>query len=108
MFTAGMDLNNLLGLHPQIEEQNFKLWLTSDLLLRRIVHAGAIQDTARAVEHIRARTRRYVQTPSFRRALDIMDQRHYCIIAGTPGIGKTTLAEVLLVHYVDRPEFYAR
>lgn len=69
------DLNNLLGRHPNIEEQNFKLWLTSELVLRRILHAGAIQDTARAVEHMRARTRRYVQNPSFRRALDILDQR---------------------------------
>jgi hypothetical protein len=99
------DLNNLLGLYPTIEEQNFKLWLTSDVVLRRIIHAGAIQDTERAVERMRVRTRRYVQNPSFRRALDILEKRHYCIIAGIPGIGKTTLAEVLLVHYTDRHDF---
>lgn len=99
------DLNNLLTLHPRIEEQNFKLWLTSDVVLQRIVRAGMLQDTARAVENMRTRTRRYVQNPSFRRALDILEQRHYCVIAGIPGIGKTTLAEVLLVHYVDRHDF---
>jgi hypothetical protein len=99
------DLNNLLGRNPHIEEQHFKLWLTSELVLRRIVQAGAIQDTARAVDRMRLRTRRYVHNPSFRRALDILEKRHFCIIAGIPGIGKTTLAEVLLVHYVDRHDF---
>jgi hypothetical protein len=49
------DLNNLLTLHPRIEEQNFKLWLTSDVVLQRIVRAAMLQDTARAVEHMRTR-----------------------------------------------------
>jgi hypothetical protein len=99
------DLNNLLGHHRTIEEQHFKLWLTSDIVLRRIIQAGALEDTERAVERMRTGTRRYVQNPSFRRALDILEKRHNCIIAGIPGIGKTTLAEVLLVHYVDRHDF---
>ena len=37
----------------------------------------------------------------------ILDKYHYCIIAGIPGIGKTTLAEVLLADLVDRQGFEA-
>src|SRR5207244_4965611 len=50
---------------------------------------------------------RYVQNPSFDRARALLDKSHYCIIAGIPGIGKTTLAEVLLADLVDRHGFEA-
>ena len=36
-----------------------------------------------------------------------LDKFRYCIIAGIPGIGKTTLAEVLLADLVDRQGFEA-
>jgi hypothetical protein len=31
----------------------------------------------------------------------MLEKEHYCIISGIPGIGKTTLAEILLTHYID-------
>lgn len=27
---------------------------------------------------------------------------NYCIITGIPGIGKTTLAEIIILHYIDK------
>ena len=99
------DLNRLLTAFPRIEENNFKLWLTSEVVLRRLVFAGLLEDSERAVERARGKNQRYVQTPAFRKALDILEEHHSCIIAGIPGIGKTTLAEMLMVHYVDRHDF---
>lgn len=45
--------------------------------------------------------------PSLRRAQEILNKHHYCIIVGIPGIGKTTLAEILLIDYADRHGFQA-
>lgn len=101
------DLNNLLGIYSTIERKNFKLWLTSEAVLTRVLQAGIWGDADLTLERIRRRTSRYVPNPSLDRAKQILDKHHYCIIAGIPGIGKTTLAEILLVDYVDRHGFQA-
>jgi hypothetical protein len=99
------DLNNLLGENPDIERRHFKLWLTSEPVLRRVLDAGIIGDSEAHIDRVRLRLRRYVQNPSFDRARDLLERSHYCVIAGIPGIGKTTLAEVLLADLVDRQGF---
>jgi hypothetical protein len=101
------DLNNFLGKHDDIERKQFKLWLTSETVLRRALDAGIFTDSEAHLERVRLRLCRYVLNPSFDRALAQLEKSHYCIIAGIPGIGKTTLAEVLLADLVDRHGFEA-
>ena len=101
------DLNNLLSLHPQIEQQNFKLWLTSEAVLSRMLNAAILNDTAFTLEKAQKRVQRYVQNNSYQRAIKILEQSRFCIVTGIPGIGKTTLAEVLLTHYVDKLNYNA-
>ena len=99
------DVNNLLGRHEKIERKSIKLWLTSEAVLTRFLQNGVWQDSELSMERIRQRTCRYVPNPSLPRAGQILDKHHYCIIAGIPGIGKTTLAEILLIEYADRHDF---
>lgn len=101
------DLNNLLSQYDDIERRHFKLWLTSENVLRRVLEAGIFADSEAHLDRVRLRLRRFVQNASFDRARSLLDQSHYCIIAGIPGIGKTTLAEVLLADLVDRQGFEA-
>ena len=101
------DLNSLLGQHEEIERRHFKLWLTSETVLRRVLEAGIFADSEAHLDRVRLRLRRYVPNPSFDRAKILLEKYHYCIIAGIPGIGKTTLAEVLLADLVDRQGFEA-
>lgn len=96
------DLENLLGMYPEVEKRNFKLWLTSTSVLERVVHSEIFRESAQEIEHIRRRLSRYVDTKSFPRAVQILDENRYCVISGIPGIGKSTLAEMLLIHYVDQ------
>lgn len=96
------DLNNLLGRHPDVEKKNFKLWLSSSLVLNRIIHSKIFKYSETEIERIKHKIKVYVQNDSFFRASKILEELHYCIIAGIPGIGKTTLAEILLVHYLYR------
>lgn len=44
----------------------------------------------------------YVQNKAYYKALKILDENNCCIISGIPGIGKTTLAEMLLITYLDK------
>lgn len=99
------DLNNLLGLYPLIEQRNFKLWLTSEAVLSKVVNAGVFLDADVTLDKARRKARRYVQNASYQRAINILEGQRYCVIAGLPGIGKTTLAEVILAHYVDQRGF---
>jgi ATP-dependent exoDNAse (exonuclease V) alpha subunit len=96
------DLNNLLGLHPQVEEKHFKLLLTSTNVLNRIFHNAIITQSEQLVERIRRKIPIYVQNESFKKAVDILGEYHFVIISGEPGVGKTTLAEMLLLKYVEK------
>jgi DNA polymerase III delta prime subunit len=101
------DLNNLLTQYPEIERQHFKLWLTSAAVLERVLNAGIFSESDRHLERIRQRLSRYVSNPSLQRAQEVLEKSHFCIVAGIPGIGKTTLAEVLLTDLVDRHGYSA-
>lgn len=96
------DINNLLSRHPDVERHHHKLWLTSLAVLERVLHAAIFAEQEADREHLNRRLSRFVHNPSVGRALDVLTEHHFCVITGTPGIGKTTLAEMLIVNYLDR------
>jgi hypothetical protein len=96
------DLNNLLGRHSEIEKSNFKLWLTSAAVLDKLLHSRIYNQTASLVEDLENKVRLYVPNQAFPRAKKVLNDQHVCIIAGIPGIGKTMLAEMLLVAHIDQ------
>lgn len=97
---GGDDLNNLIGKFPEIETQHFKLWLTSQAVMDRILHSTIFTQTE--ISDIKKNLKLYVQNKSFFQAKKIINEHNYCLITGMPGIGKTTLAEVLLIDYLDQ------
>jgi len=99
------DLNNLLGLFPSVERQHFKLWLSSITVLEEVLHSRIINQTKITLHDIRDKARLYVSNDSFNKALDILKDLNYVVIAGIPGIGKTTLAKMLVLHYLRRGDY---
>lgn len=95
------DINNLLGRHPEIEKKHFKLWLSSVSVLENILHSRILRESEQEVYDIIKKSKRYVINESFNRALNILKKYHYCIIAGIPGIGKTMLAKMLALQYLE-------
>ena len=93
------DLNNLLGIYPKIEKYNFKLWFASIPILEEIIHSRIKNISKDYLEKIQAHAKYYVHNESYNDAIKILNSSHYCIIAGIPGIGKTILAEMLLLHH---------
>jgi hypothetical protein len=95
------DVNNLLGRHPEIETQHFKLWLSSTAVLERVLHNAEHVQTEFDVDRVRCCIPLYVQTPNYSRAMSIIEQHRVVIISGVPGIGKTTLADMLLFAHLE-------
>ena len=93
------DLNNMLGKFPRIERQTVKLWLTSLPILEEVLHSGVYNMTREELTRIKQHASLYVQNDSFNEATQIMEENNFCVIAGIPGIGKTILAEMLVLHY---------
>src|SRR5664280_148769 len=90
------DLNNLLGRHPLVEQLHFKLWLSSTAVLERILHSGLYNRTQAELEHISTVIPKFVDNESVPKAQAILEQNGALIIAGPPGVGKSTLARMLL------------
>ena len=92
------DIDALLTKHPSIERRYVKLWLSSGLVLDTAVHSGIYERSSSLVDEISSALPRYVEGDAFPKALKVLDEHNVCLIAGPPGIGKTTLARMLLAH----------
>jgi hypothetical protein len=96
------DLDGLLSRHPSIERANFKLWLTSSSVIERVVHNAEICRTEFELDRIRRKLPLFVQSDALPRAAAILDESRIVVISGMPGIGKTTLAEILLYMHLEQ------
>lgn len=96
------DLNNLLGLHPAVEQKHYKLWLASRAVLDRVIHNASLIQTDFDVERVHRDIRRYVRSAAYPRAFAMLDSDHVAIISGAPGVGKTSLAKMLLYAHLER------
>lgn len=90
------DLNHLLGRHPDVERKHFKLWLSSATVLDRILHSGVYNRTLAEMEVIRRAIPKFVYNASVPAAQAILDKHRMLIIAGEPGVGKSTLARMIV------------
>lgn len=102
------DLNNLLGKFPEVEKQHFKLWLSSTNVLQVLINADIVNSSEIDVEKMKAKATLYVQTPALSDVVSQLHQHRFCIISGIAGIGKTTLAEMAILHFVKHDFEYVR
>jgi DNA polymerase III delta prime subunit len=96
------ELNNLLGQHPEIEGKHYKLWLASRAVLDRVLNNAAVTRSEFKVRQVHEEARRYVQSSAYPHALKMLNDAGVVIIAGPPGVGKSTLANLLLYEHLER------
>lgn len=90
------DLNGFILKHPQIEKNHFKLWFSSTTVINAILNNAIEGRTKYLIEKIKNHVKFYVVTEKLDEANNILLNEKLLLITGQPGIGKTTLAELLI------------
>lgn len=93
------DLNDLLALHPKVEQRHFKLWISSATVLVHLLNNAIMGRSDAMMSEIIEKSKIFVQTRNYEWAVDKLNQLGTVIITGQAGIGKTTLAEQLILFY---------
>lgn len=94
------DLNNLLSLHPEVELAYVKLWVSSIDILKKIINGRVYHQSKFEIDEINNSIKKFVSSEVFYKSIDIIEKHKFITIAGIPGIGKTTLARMLIYYFL--------
>lgn len=104
---SAKDMNNLLGnsLYSYIEKNHTKLWLPSIEILSELLEQSVRKAQFKESEYelkMAIRTAKfYVKTRMYRIALRKLERNNVIIISGEPGMGKTAMAYMLAISFLQ-------
>lgn len=90
------DVEDMLGRHESVERRHIKLWLASGAGLKALLQAGVHARSRRLASEIERTLPLWVQSQKFHEAFERLHDERVVVISGPPGIGKTTLARMLV------------
>lgn len=96
------EINALINKHPSVEVRHTKLWLSSAGVLSRLLNNDIAVFTEATLEGVERILKVFVPNPSLPTAQRQLDDKHCLIISGPPGVGKTTLAQVLAAQFSEK------
>ena len=93
------DISSLLSKFPHIAQRNIKLYLTSWSALTRAMHNDLHCSAELIMREARKKAKIYAPSDTHEFARNMLEKEGVCLISGPPGVGKTTLAEMLLLEH---------
>lgn len=94
------DIEQIIDGNEAILKKNHKLWFTSSVVLEMIMQKKIIGRSNQLESDIRSKAIVYVETGNVDKTLEVLNKNNYVIISGAPGIGKTTLAQIVSLYHV--------
>lgn len=91
-----------LRARPNIVQRHLRLWLSGTSILQGILNKSVLTRSAHIFHEATESATTYVVNDTLSEARSILEDRHVCLISGIPGIGKTTLANILLTLYAEQ------
>ena len=98
---------NLLDNDIDTLKSTVKLWATNAELVRRIFKSANMNCFYELQSRWEDMNRVFVETPDVKNVVNSLEKNHVAVIAGNPGVGKTTLAEYICLQYF-RKDFEVR
>ncbi|MEC0329595.1 ATP-binding protein [Paenibacillus macerans] len=101
------DINRLLEVpnYQWVELAHHKLWLPSinvlEKFLRRSIHSSLYKESDEELKEALKASNTFAPTRIYREALQRWSQNHVIVISGEPGVGKTTIAYLLALAYLQ-------
>ena len=80
----------------------FKLWISSTNILEYFLNKEIYNQSDFEKDTIIKKAKLYVETGNINLAEEILQKNNFCIISGAPGVGKTTLAQMLALKYISK------
>ncbi|MFF5488778.1 restriction endonuclease [Streptomyces virginiae] len=80
---------------PELVRRHFRLWLSGTAVLQTVLNQEKYVRSSWLRKRIPRAADTFVPHEGFDRAKAILDEQRVCVIAGIPGVGKTTLALML-------------
>lgn len=94
------NLNRLIELHDDVLTRHYKLWFSDTTVLTKILNSDLQFRSSDFEGEVKKRIRFYVKTPLFDVVRENLKTNNFIVITGDPGVGKTTLAEMLTYEYI--------
>lgn len=94
------NLNRLIELHDDVLARHYKLWFSDTSILEKILNSDLQFRSSDFEGELKKRIRFYVKTPLFDVVRENLKTNNFIVITGDPGVGKTTLAEMLTYEYI--------
>ncbi|MCA1701563.1 MAG: hypothetical protein LC790_22800 [Actinobacteria bacterium] len=91
----------LLGEHAEVERRHIKLWMPSSAGLQALLNASVGSRARTLAQDIERSLPLWVHNTAFDEARQMLRDHGMCVIAGAAGIGKTTLAKLLVGDAID-------
>ncbi|MGY4681052.1 ATP-binding protein [Micromonospora aurantiaca] len=91
------DLAALVRRHPEVQKATPKLWMSSGIVLMTLLHHIENLRSTYLRDELRRLRLTFVETGFVAKARELIEDLGICILAGPPGVGKTTTAHILLL-----------